>query len=472
MKYDYHIIVLGAGSAGLFIAAGASALGAKVALIEADKMGGDCLNTGCVPSKAFKKCARLAKGIQNTKEFGIEASITKTDINKVMNRVKSVIKSIEPHDSKEHCEKLGVDVILRKGQFIDKNSIKVNDKIITANSIVIATGSEPYIPNIKGLNDVQYFTNKDIFDIKKLPSHLIVLGGGAIGLELGQGFRFLGSKVTIIDILPHIFSRDDLDVAPLIEKRLRNDGIDLILDTKIIEVKSNGSDIIVVIEKNGKLEELSGDSLLVAVGRSPVTDGLGLDKVGIKTKKNGNIKTNLKMQTSIKNIYACGDVTEPYHFTHVAGYQASIALKNIIFKLGAKADYSVLPWTTYTSPEVAHVGYTEQQAKSLNIYKDSITSDLADNDRAIINEDTEGFAKLVIGKNGRIIGSTVVGENAGEMIPVITLAIKKKLTPVALLGILFSYPTEAEVFLYASLKKLNSSLKPWHKKLIKSIFIG
>ena len=472
MKYDYHIIVIGAGSAGLVVASGAATLGAKVALIEKEKMGGDCLNAGCVPSKAFLKCAHLAKDIRESQKCGLESTIKEVDLTNIMDRVKSVIKEIEPHDSRERYESLGVDVIYGKGEMIDSHTIKVNDRIITSKSIVIATGSQPVVPKIKGLEDVAYLTNRNVFELNKLPNHLIILGGGPIGLELGQGFRYLGSKVSIIDMSTSLFGKDDAEVGPLMEKVFIKDGIDLKLKSKIIEVKKSNENIIVVIEHDGKIQEITGDDLLVSLGRRPVTYGLGLEKSKVELNEKGFVVVNKKLQTNINNIYACGDAVGPYQFTHMAGYQAGIVIKNIIFHLGSKVDYSAVPWTTYTKPEVAHVGYTEPMAKNLGLFKEAIIVPLDEIDRAKTENDRIGFLKLILGNKGRIIGATLVGEKAGETIPLATFAIKKKLKVTTYLNMIFSYPTEAEIFKFAALKVLKNSFKEWQNKLIKLFFLG
>lgn len=471
IRYDYHTIVIGAGSAGLVVASGSAGLGAKVALIEKDKMGGDCLNTGCVPSKSFLKCAHLAKNIKDSEEFGIHSHIDSVDLQKVMTRVHSVIKDIEPNDSKERYEKLGVDVFSGKGQIVDNHTVSVGDKKLTGKNIVIASGSQPSIPSIKGLKNVPFLTNLNIFELKKLPSHLIVLGAGPIGLELGQGFAHLGSKVTIIDQAVQLFPKDDPEVAHLMEEQLKKDGINLILGASIKEVKKHNEDIVVVIEHQSLTREISGDNVLVSLGRIPSSSGFGLENIGIKTDGRGFVLTDKKLRTNIKNIYACGDITGPYLFTHMAGYQASIVVRNTILKLGSKVNYSTVPWTTYTKPEVSHVGYTEPLAKSIGLFKESIFVDLKDNDRAQSENDTHGFLKLIVGNKGRLIGATLVGEKAGDMIPLATLAIKQKLKPTAFLGLIFSYPTQAEIFASASLKKVKGSFKDWQKSLLKKIFL-
>lgn len=472
MKYNYHIIVIGAGSAGLSVASGAAGLGAKVAIIESEKMGGDCLNTGCVPSKAFLKSAHLAKDIRTAEKFGLDSTIDTVDLSKVMTRVKAVINTIAPNDSIERYQKKGVDVFLGQGTIIDKNTVKVNDKLLTTKSIVIATGSGPVVPPIKGLKDIDYLINTNVFNLQKLPKRLVILGGGPIGLELGQGFKNLGSLVTIIDMATTLFGKDDKEVSAVMQASLEKDGITFELGSKIVEVKNINGEKIVVIAKKKKIIEIPADEILVSLGRTPNTKQLGLETVGIEVNKRGYIQTDSKLQTNIKNIYACGDVTGPFQFTHMASYQAGIVIRNCIFHLGAKVNYSTVAWTTYTKPEVAHVGYTEQWAKSENLFVKSFLVDLKNNDRAIAEGDLDGFLKLIIGKKNKIIGATLVGSKAGEMIPVASLAIKNKMTLSAFMGIIFSYPTQSEIFMEASLTNLSKSFKGWKKNLVSKIFLN
>lgn len=471
MRYDYHIIVIGAGSGGLVVASGAASLGARVALIEAEKMGGDCLNAGCVPSKTFLKSAHIAKAIRDASMYGLTANLKKVDLAAVMDRVNKVIREIEPHDSRERYEGLGVDVILGFGEIQDRHTVKIGRETITGKYIVIATGSEPAVPPIPGLNDVDYQTNRTIFHLKELPGHLIVLGSGPIGIELGQGFRHLGSQVTIINRSPGLFKKDDPEVGPLMEKQLKDDGIELLLGIAYRRVRQDIDGISVEIEQEGKSRVITGDQILVAAGRLPATKNLGLDKVGVRVDGKGYIVTNRKLNTSVKNIYACGDVTGPYQFTHMAGYQAGIIIRNVIFKLGAKVDYSTVPWTTYTKPEVAHVGYTEPMARKAGIYNSSLKVDLSTIDRAKAEDDRVGFLKLNLGKKKRIIGATLVGEKAGEMIHAITIAINQKLTAGFFMNMIFSYPTESEILKSASLEAAKQSLKPWMKKVIRAVLL-
>lgn len=470
MRYNYHVIILGAGSAGLTVASGCSVLGARVALIESEKMGGDCLNTGCVPSKAFLKCAHLAGEINASGKFGLNVNLETTDIIKVMDWVKSSIHAIKPHDSKEHMESLGVDVFLAKGKIIDAHSVSIGDKTLTAKNIVIATGSSPLVSDIPGLKAVPYYTNLNIFDMKKLPKHLIVLGGGMIGTELGQGFRQLGSKVTIIERLPKLFVNEDNHAGVLMEEVFRNEGIDLQLSSEILSVSENNGEISVNINCNGASQTINGDALLVALGRNPNTQELGLENLGIKTDDKGFILTDKKLRTDVKNIYAAGDVTGPYLLTNMAGYQASIIIYNMLFNLGKKVDYSQKAWTTYTKPEVAHVGFKESEARAKNIFGQTILSDIAENDRAIVQGDTPGFLKLILNKKNTIIGATIVSQHAGELLPLASMAIKKKMKAAIFMNLIFSYPTVSEIYLDASLKHVQKSLKDWQKKLLKLLF--
>ncbi len=470
MAYDYDLVVIGAGSAGLVSASAAVSLGAKVALIEREKMGGDCLNTGCVPSKSFLKAAHLANDISTAERFGLDTSL-EVNMEQLMQRIKNVITAIEPHDSVERFEKLGVDVFLGEGKLLDAHNVKVGKNILNTKNIVLATGSTANIPPIKGLEKTSYRTNENIFDLKDLPEHLIILGGGPIGLELGQGFRHLGSNVSVIDRNIHLFKKEEDEVAPIMENAFLKDGMNLYLSSKIIELNAEGDKIKILIEKDGKKETLIGDELLVSLGRKPVIDNLGLEKLGIEMDQRGYILTNDKLQTNIKNIYACGDITGQYQFTHMAAYQAGIVIRNSIFHLGKKLDYSLVPWTTYTKPEVAHVGHTEKSAKKSGIFKKSIFVPLKENDRAISEGNNDGFLKLIVGKRGKLVGATLVSEKAGETIPIASLAIQQKLKPSAFLNLIFSYPTQAEIFQAASIEGLKDAIKPWHLKVIKALFL-
>lgn len=472
MKYDFHIIVVGAGSAGLVVASGAAGLGARVALIESEKMGGDCLNWGCVPSKSFLKSAHIADYVSKGDLFGIDSTLNATDLKKVMKRVSSVIKSIEPNDSAERYESLGVQVIKGFGKLVDSHHVEVANKVYSSKTIVLATGSSPSIPPIKGLDNIAYLTNKTVFDLEKLPERLIVLGAGPIASELGQGFSHLGSKVTIINRSSHLFKKDDPEVAPLMLERFINDGMNMELGVKIIEINENiNKEIEVAIEKDGKITTIIGDKLLLALGRKPNTAGLGLENIGVDLTKSGHIMTNKNLQTSIANIYACGDVAGPFAFTHMAGYQASIVIQNAIFPIKKKVDYSSVPWVTYTKPEVAHVGYTETQLINENKGYKKYMVPLVENDRAKAESDTEGFLKILLDTKGVVIGATLVGEKAGEMIGLANMALVKKMKVSSFMSMTFPYPTELEIYRTIALEALKEGFKPWQKNLVKKLFL-
>ena len=471
MKYDYHVIVIGGGSAGLTAASGLASFGAKVALVEKGKMGGDCLNSGCVPTKTFLKSAHLASMIKRSGEFGLKAGLEGVNFPKVMERVRAVIGEIAPHDSKERFVSLGVDVIEGEAVFVDSHTVSSGGRNITAKFVVIASGSRPMVPPIPGLKETPYLTNENIFELQTLPKHLVVLGGGPIGLEMSQGFRHMGSEVSVIDMLPSLFPKDDPEVAPLMEKKLTGEGIKFYLGAKITAVRGKDKDITVTIEKNGSAIEINGDALLVALGRAPDTGAMALEKAGVLADKRGYIPADLRMRTNIHNIFTCGDVTGPFQFTHMAGYQAGIVVRNIILPFPAKAEYSAVPWTTYTVPEVAHAGYTEPWAKQAGLFKNSVMYSLSENDRAKAEGDTDGFIKLIIGKGGKLIGVTIAGQKAGEMIALATLAVKNKLSASIFAEIIFPYPTESEIYKFASYEILKRSLKPWMKTLVKNVFL-
>jgi pyruvate/2-oxoglutarate dehydrogenase complex dihydrolipoamide dehydrogenase (E3) component len=476
MNYEYHAIIIGGGSAGLTVASGCAALGAKVALIEKGKMGGDCLNSGCVPSKAFLRSAHLLNEIRCADRLNINANYEAPAIALIMERVRSVIGAIAPHDSKERFEKLGVTVIEAEAVLLDNHRVKANGITLTGKYIVIAAGSKPALPPIPGLKDVPYFTNENIFNINVLPKHLLVLGAGPIGLELGQAFKYLGSAVSIIDQLPCLLPNDDAEAGRLLEQRFSEENINFHLGSKIIEVRPASGGIGVTVEKNGVLQELSGDTLLVALGRVPAVKDLGLENAGVRTDARGYIITDDRFRTSAENIYACGDCAAvgghgPYQFTHTAGYQGSIVARNLIVPFKGSMDHSIVPWVTYTKPEVAHVGLTEHVAADRGLFGRSIVVDLDDADRSKTDGEEGGFLKIVVGGNGRVIGVTIVADKAGEMIGTGILAVKNKLKPAAFASLMFPYPTQSELYKTAAYLSLKDSFKPWMKKLVKKFLV-
>lgn len=471
MKYDYHIIVIGGGSGGLLVAAASSSLGAKVALIESNKMGGECLNYGCVPSKSLLRSAHINSYVNNANRYGLNAGNHTVDINSVLNRVNKVVDGISPHDSKERFEEMGVDVYLSKGEFIDANRIAIGDKSITGKNIVIATGSSPTIPPIEGLDKVNYYTNETIFNIEYLPKHLIVLGAGPIGTELSQAFNNLGSKVTMVNRSDALFRKDEPEVKPIMKDIFISEGVEFQMNIKIKSVKEDDEGITLLIEKDGKDIKVKGDALLVALGRKPNTKELGLKKAGVELSDKGHVLTDSYLRTNIKNIYAVGDVTGLYAFTHMAGYQGSIVVQNIIFPVKKKVDYSNVPWVTYTKPEVAHVGHTEKHLTDNKMEYKVYMESLSENDRALAEENTEGFLKIITDKRGIVIGATMISEKAGEQIGLANMAINKKIKITEFMQITFPYPTELEIYKTLAVNARKESIKSWQMKLIKKMFL-
>ncbi len=465
----YDIIIIGAGSGGLVAAATAAGMGASTLLIENRKMGGDCLNYGCVPSKTFLKSSHLMKKIREASKYGITISDAKVSLGAVMERVKDIIKEIEPHDSKERFESLGVDVVFGNGEMHTKNSVKIGNDIYNGKKIIIATGSSAFVPPIKGLDSIEYYTNETIFDMQELPKRLIVLGAGPIGLELGQGFANLGSEVVVIDKNPTLFSKDEPEVASIMHEHLTTDGVDLRLGCSILSFDKNSDGYVVNLSKDEKEFSLVGDAVLVALGRIPNTKKLALSTVGIDTDKRGFITVNDKLQTSVPNIYAIGDVRGKFLFTHTASYEASVAIKNALITPTFKTNYYNIAWTTYTSPEVAHVGYLAQQAKDLGIYASEVKLGIDENDRAKAEDDRNGFIKVILDKNGVVIGATIVGEKAGEMIASLSLMVTQKMKISTAMSVIYQYPIQGEIIKTVALSNFKANVKPWQKSLIKKI---
>ncbi len=470
MKKDYHAIVIGAGSAGLVASAALSSLGAKVALIERDRMGGDCLNTGCVPSKALLRSAHLAGEIRESARLGLEADLQKIRLSSVMKHVHDSIRTIAPKDSRERFESLGVKVIHGNARLTGTHEVEVSSQKITGKNIVLATGSRAVVPPIPGLREIGCLTNETIFSQKRLPEKLIILGGGPIGCELGQAFNNLGSEVHIVDMAPHLFWRDEPEVAPIMESVFVRDGIHLHLNAKIIKVFKVKGKKQVILEKEKHEYAIEGTHILAALGRQPETGDLGLDEIGVKRDERGFIRTDASLRTNISNIYACGDAAGPWLFTHMAGYQGGVVARNItvpIFK--KKVDYRAVPRVTYTKPEVAHTGMTEQEARENSSLRRSISVPLKENDRACTELDTRGFLKLILGSGDRLLGASMVGGRAGDMIPMASLAIQKGMKSGDLLSIIYPYPTESEIFSSAAMVPVREKLTPGIRTLLKRL---
>ncbi|AXO16519.1 dihydrolipoyl dehydrogenase family protein [Thalassospira indica] len=438
------ICVIGAGSGGLSVAAGAVQMGAKVVLIEKGKMGGDCLNTGCVPSKALLAAGHAAENARRASRFGVSTGPVEIDFGRAIDHVHSVIAGIAPHDSVERFEELGCTVIQAEARFTGPGEVIAGETTIKAKRFVIATGSRAAVPPIPGLETVCYFTNETIFENRVRPEHLIIIGGGPIGLEMAQAHHQLGAKVTVIE-MGTILPKDDPDLVAVIRDRIKADGISLYEGAKTKEILDVNDQIRVVIEHQGIEITLEGSHLLLATGRKPNVENLGLKDAGIDYTDRG-ISVDARLRTSNKKVFAIGDITGGLQFTHMAGYDAGIVIRNALFRLPAKVDHSAVPWVTYTNPELAQVGLTEKTAREQ--YGDDIrvvTWDYAENDRARAEAETEGFIKVITKPNGRILGAAIVGRQAGELIGVWSLAISKKMKIGAIAGMIAPYPTLGEL---------------------------
>jgi pyruvate/2-oxoglutarate dehydrogenase complex dihydrolipoamide dehydrogenase (E3) component len=443
MSNHFDLAIIGAGSGGLSVAAGAAQLGAKVALIEKHKMGGDCLNYGCVPSKALIAAGAAAETVRTAGRFGVNGHEPSVDFSKVNAHVHGVIASIAPHDSVERFEKLGCHVVQAAARFISPTEIEAGTERITARRFVISTGSRAFVPPIPGIKDVKTYTNETIFDLTEAPGHLIVIGGGPIGIEMAQAHRRLGCKVTVVEAFG-IMPKDDPDAVAVVRERLLAEGLVIIENAKVEGVAQSGNGLSVVINRNGKSENISGTHLLVAAGRRPNVNDLGLDAAGITFSPKG-IEVDARLRTSNKKIFAIGDVAGGYQFTHMAGYHAGIVVRNALFNIPAKVDYRAVPWVTYTDPELAQVGKSLAEAQKSDASAIATQWKLTENDRAQAERATEGFIKVVTSKGGTILGATIVGRHAGELILPWVLAVQKSMTMRDMTGIIAPYPTLSEI---------------------------
>lgn len=453
-KYQYNMIAIGAGAAGLVTSYICAATKAKVALIEKHKMGGDCLNTGCVPSKALIRSAKFVKEAQMAEQLGFKPVKPEFDFAQVMERVQRVIAEIEPHDSIERYTGLGVDCISGAAKILNPHEVEVNGQILTTKNITVATGARPFVPGIPGLSDVEFYTSDTIWNIRKKPKNLVVLGGGPIGSELTQAFNRLGVPVTQIESGTRILQKEDEDVSAMVAENFKKEGVKLLTGHTVSAVKKQGDEIILVCDTSNGQTEVTCDALLLAIGRRPNTSGFGLEELGIELNQNGTIKVDDYLRTTkYKNIYACGDVAGPYQFTHTASHQAWYCAVNSMLKpfWGFKADYRVIPWATYTDPEVARVGLNEQEAKQKGIAYEVTTYGIDDLDRAIVDEAAYGSVKvLTVPKKDKILGVTIVGVHAGDLIAEFVTAMKYNIGLNKILGTIHIYPTLAEANKYAA----------------------
>lgn len=442
-KHD--LVIIGGGTGGLIVTSVAAQLGLKVMLIERnEKLGGDCLHTGCVPSKTLIHAAKVASLMRRGSEFGLESVKPEVDLGRVSDHVQSVIDQIQPHDDPERFRDYGADVVFGHASFIDPHTVEVNGETIQARRFVIASGSSPFVPPIPGLEEVPYLTNESVFSLRELPSRLCVLGGGAIGVEMAQAFARLGSSVTIIERLPHILPQEDPEISDTLREQLIQEGIEILTSTSATQVGMSDDNYHIQCKHDDKGHNLiEADALLVAVGRKPNVDGMGLEQAGVEYDNRG-IKVDRRLRTSCRHIYACGDIAGPYPFTHMAEYQAGIVISNAVFRFPKKTDYRVVPWVTYTDPELARVGITEQQAAEQGIVVDVLRFPFRDIDRALAEVETTGEMKLVCRK-GKILGATILGPHAGELIHEIVLAMQAGLKISQISATIHAYPTLAQI---------------------------
>ncbi|MDC0936623.1 mercuric reductase [Pirellulales bacterium] len=443
----YNLVVIGAGTAGLVAAAGAAGLGAKVALVERDLLGGDCLNVGCVPSKGLISAARVRRSMRYADEFGVRVPDGATvDFPAVMERMRRLRAEISPNDSAARFRDLGVDVYLGQAEFVDSQSVQVADRTLRFKKAVICTGARAQAPPIPGLDSVDYLTNETIFSLTELPQRLGVIGAGPIGCELAQSFVHFGSQVFLVESAHGVLTNEDPDAARVVEAALRRDGVQLLCCGRDTKLKpGDDGQVRITLESHGTTYDEAVDKLLVAVGRAPNVAGMGLEKVGVQFDEKQGLEVNDHLRTTNPNIFAAGDVCSKYKFTHAADFMARIVIQNALFFGRAKASSLTIPWCTYTSPEVAHVGLYPAQAEKQGVEIDTYTQEFAEVDRAILEGDTEGFARVHVRRGtDEIVGATVVAANAGDMIGEVSLAMTHGLGLKKVASAIHPYPTQAE----------------------------
>ena len=471
----YNLVVVGAGTAGLVSALGSVGLGAKVALIEKDMMGGDCLNVGCVPSKALIRASRVAAEVRSADTYGVNVPDgVSVDFSKVMERMRRLRAGISENDSAHRLQGEGVDVFIGKGTFTGPDTIAVDDKTLRFSNAVIATGARAAAPPIAGLKEAGYLTNETVFSLTELPSRLVVIGAGPIGCELSQAFARFGSEVHLLEAGDQILIREDSDAAERVGAALVRDGVKIVAGCKIRAVSKHGADKLVELECGGERRVIATDEILVGVGRAPNVEGLGLEAAGVKFDPRKGVVVDDRLRTSNPKIFAAGDCCFQYKFTHTADALARIVIQNALFGLPfmkKKASALTIPWCTYTDPEIAHVGYYEKDARDRGFDVETINVELSDVDRAILDGQTAGFLKLHIDKRtSRILGGTLVAEHAGEMIGELALAITTRLKIGAIAETIHPYPTQGEVFKRAADAWNRKRLTPGVKNLFTRFF--
>ncbi len=470
-KPRYHLAVLGAGTGGLVCAAGAAGLGAKVALIEKHLMGGDCLNVGCVPSKALVAAARSwHRARRSQPDFGGPAAAGPGDFGGVMERLRRLRADLSPADGAPRFAGLGVDVFLGPGRFVGPDALQVGDQTIRFRRAVIATGARAAVPPIPGLADSGYLTNETVFSLTDLPRRLVVIGGGPIGCELAQAFARFGSEVTLVDQAPRILARDDADAAAIVAASLRADGVRMELGATVARVTSTGGERTVTIHRGGNAHPVTADQILVAAGRPPNVDGIGLEAAGVAFGRQG-IRVNDRLQTSNPRIFAAGDVSSTLQFTHHADFQARQVIGNALFFGQSRASRLIVPWCTYTAPELAHVGLTHEAAASQGTGVDEIVVPLEAVDRAVLSGETAGLLKVVLARGtDRVLGVTIVAPNAGDLIGEAVVAMTQRIGLSAIGRAMHPYPTTAEAYRKAADQWRRAKLTPTVRRILRTWF--
>lgn len=468
-RQTFDLLAIGGGTAGLVTAAGGAGLGARVALVERDRLGGECLWNGCVPSKALIAAAHAAQQVRSAARFGIATGAVQVDFAQTLAHVKRAQALIAPHDSPERFRSLGVHVVEGSARLIDARTVEVNGERLSARRVVIATGTSPAIPPIPGLVDVPFHTNETIFDIAALPATLVVIGAGPIGIELGQAFARLGSVVHLVESQADFLAHEDSEIASRLRARLQSEGVNLHLGTRVERVRRDGGRITITLaHSDGRQRELTTDALLIATGRRPNISELGLDAVGVQTDA-GGVVADRYLRTTVHGVFAAGDVVSgALKFTHVADHMARAVLRNALFPGRAAVDYRAVPWVTYTDPELARVGLTETQAREqlgagVGVWRREVGAV----DRAITDGAPDGLVKIVTDRNGKVVGGHILAPHAGDMIGVLTLAVKMGLTAAAIGSLIHPYPTIAESVKQAAEQRLKASFTGWRKSLVR-----
>ena len=468
----YNMVVIGAGPAGLVIAAGAAMLGAKVALVERDLMGGDCLNFGCVPSKALIRAARAAAAVRDAGRFGVEVPAgARVNFKIVMERMRKLRAELSPTDSANRFRSLGVDVFIGDGRFVGPDCVEVDSRKLRFKKAAIATGARAAALPIPGLAEAGYLTNETVFSLTELPRRIVVIGAGPIGCELAQTFARFGAQVTILEVAPQILIREDRDAAQRVEHAIAGDGVEIVTGCRISGVELRGNEKIIATERDGVSREIFADEILIGVGRVPAVEGLNLEAAMIEYDRQNGVKVDDYLRTTNPIVYAAGDVASPYKFTHMADAHARIILRNALFFGRQRASRLTIPWCTYTDPEIAHVGLYEAEAKLRGIAVTTYTQDLAEVDRAVLDGETDGFVKVHVRQGSdRIVGATVVASHAGEIISELTTAIAAGIGLGSLGDVIHPYPTQTDAIRRAAGLYTRTRLTPFVAGLMKRWF--